>query len=170
MVVIPWCTFFSAAKNALKLIHYAQPTLLKRSKTTNQQNTRGCGHRRNDYRWKNEQADSCYIVWITVISIQATTRVGGHGFRISQCQRAVVQTSKSLPVQIDGGKNIIQCVNFNKIPALSCCERCFVHLRWLGSRKHWNFSSFAIKRIIVEINKFRFESLLSWVTAREVGD
>ena len=42
-------------------------------------------------------------LWISSL-LQATTRVGGHGLRISQCKKAVLSTNKVLPFQVDGGE------------------------------------------------------------------
>lgn len=62
--------------------------------------------------------------------LQATTRVGGHGERIAQCKEAVLVTSKSLPMQVDGGtylKNvllIVFCLVFTSRVVLSLLQIC----------------------------------------------
>ena len=35
-------------------------------------------------------------------NLQATLQVGGHADRICQCHSAVVRTSKTIPIQVDG--------------------------------------------------------------------
>ncbi|XP_028397030.1 diacylglycerol kinase zeta-like [Dendronephthya gigantea] len=41
------------------------------------------------------------VIGLTSTSL-ATTRVGGHGLRLAQCQSAVLTTNKDLPFQVDG--------------------------------------------------------------------
>lgn len=53
--------------------------------------------------FRSQRCDDGFVevVGLTSTSL-ATTRVGGHGLRISQCQSAVLTTFKAMPVQVDG--------------------------------------------------------------------
>ncbi|XP_046845663.1 LOW QUALITY PROTEIN: diacylglycerol kinase zeta-like [Xenia sp. Carnegie-2017] len=53
--------------------------------------------------FRGQRCDDGYVEVIGLTSTSlATTRVGGHGLRISQCQRAILRTYKALPFQVDG--------------------------------------------------------------------
>lgn len=61
------------------------------------------GHPGKDSEFQSQRLDDGYLEVIALTSATlATTRVGGHGERIAQCKEAVLATSKSLPMQVDG--------------------------------------------------------------------
>ncbi|XP_020606100.1 diacylglycerol kinase iota-like [Orbicella faveolata] len=61
------------------------------------------GHPGKDSDFQPQRLDDGYMEVIGLTSATlATTRVGGHGERIAQCKEAVLVTSKSLPMQVDG--------------------------------------------------------------------
>ncbi|KAJ7330172.1 hypothetical protein OS493_022691 [Desmophyllum pertusum] len=61
------------------------------------------GHPGKDSDFQSQRLDDGYLEVIALTSATlAMTRVGGHGERIAQCKEAVLVTSKSLPMQVDG--------------------------------------------------------------------
>ncbi|KAL9984136.1 hypothetical protein ACROYT_G006399 [Oculina patagonica] len=61
------------------------------------------GHPGKDNDFQPQSLDDGYLEVIGLTtSTLATTRVGGHGERIAQCKEVVLETKKSLPMQVDG--------------------------------------------------------------------